>query len=346
MKNVHLLIADLFLPKDFVAAACAKLHLPYLEKILAQGGLSATINALPLSLEDALCDLFSIPYPASIAAISAKFDGLPAGCWMRADPVHVRLQREQVILLPNLQVSEDESVQLCDSLNEHFIAQGMRFFAPHPTRWYVQLDEAPQINTMPMSQVVGRNIQGNLPTGVAARHWHQLFNEIQMLLFSHPINASREAGGALPVNSVWFWGGLAPRNSTGENNPLPEDEKKRVSCATSDEVLVEMLAAAAAISFSTWSEQWHPVAEGRQLLVYTGLRAAIERGDWAGWRDALLAFEAGYAKPLWQALRTGKIAQLTFDVLSVDSLQQRRMTRADTWAFWRRSKRLADYSIV
>lgn len=346
MKNVHLLIADLFLPKDFVDVACAELHLPYLQKILAQGVLSTTTNALPLSLEDALCELFVMPHPASIATISAEFDGLPAGCWMRADPVHLRLQREQVILLPNLQVSEDESVQLCGSLNEHFVAQGMRFFAPHPARWYVQLDEVPQIDTVPMSQVVGRNIHGNLPTGEAARCWHQLFNEIQMLLFAHPINASREAIGALPINSVWFWGGLAPGVSKDDDTPQEEDENKRVSCASSDEVLVQMLAAAAAISFLTWSEQWHPADEGRQLLVYTGLRAAIERGDWAAWRDALQAFEAGYAKPLWQALRTGKIAQLKFDVLSADSLQQRSMTRADTWAFWRRSKRLADYSIV
>jgi len=49
------------------------------------------------------------------------------------------------------------------------------------------------------------------PKGVEALHWHQLFNEIQMLLFSHPVNEAREVRGELPVNSVWLWAEVVPR---------------------------------------------------------------------------------------------------------------------------------------
>ena len=337
MKNVHLVITDLFLPKDFAAEVCAELHLPALEKILARGvsaGSARTADSR-LSLEDYLCELFGVASTsgAPVASISAAFDGLEPGCWLRADPVHVRLQREQVVLLPNVSVSIDESVQFCASLNEHFAEQGLAFFAPHPQRWYVKLDEVPDIVTVPLSQAAGRNIHGNLPTGAASRHWHQLFNEIQMLLFAHPLNQAREARGELPVNSVWLWG-------NGKNPVLPQSPYDN---ASSDEVLVEMLAASAGIPFVQWQPAWRS-GEGRQLLVWTGLRAALQRGDLAAWRQALQDFEAGYAQPLWQALRSGKIAQLQLDVLGGDSQRQVRLTRGDAWSIWRRGKPLADYS--
>jgi len=198
---------------------------------------------------------------------------------------------------------------------------------------------------VPLSQAAGRNIHGNLPTGAAALRWHQLFNEIQMLLFAHPLNQAREARGELPVNSVWFWGG-------GGGYVPPQSP---YDSASSDEVLVEMLAAATDISFSGWPEQWRNshspslprvgrLSEGRQLLVWTGLRAALQRGDLAAWRCALQDFETGYAQPLWLALRSGKIAQLQLDILGGDSRRQVRLTRGDAWSVWRRGKPLADYS--
>lgn len=335
MKNVRLVIADLFLPVDFAAEVCAGLSLPALEMLLARGVStdSARIADTPVSLEDALCGLFDVP-GAPVAAISAAFDGLEEGIWLRADPVHLRLQREQVVLLPNVAVSQDEATLLCASLNEHFSGQGMVFFAPHPQRWYVRLEQSPDIRMTPLSQAAGRNIHGHLPTGADARNWHKIFNEIQMLLFAHPLNEAREVRGEVALNSVWLWG-------NGEAATVA----RRYDRASSDEVLVEMLAAVAGSQFATWPERWQ-AAEGEQLLVWTGLRAALQHGELASWRDALQAFESNYAQPLWQALRAGKIDSLQLDVLGGDSLRQLRLTRADSWSFWRRSKKLADYSAI
>lgn len=333
MKSVHLVITDLFLPRDFAAEVCAGLHLPALQKILARGASTGSARTADsrLSLEEALCGLFGA---RAVAPVSAAFDGLDEGHWLRADPVHVRLQREQVVLLPNVTVSAEEAMHLCASLNEHFAGQGLAFFAPHPQRWYVRLTESPDITTVPLSLAAGRNIHGNLPTGAEARCWHQLFNEIQMLLFAHPLNQAREARGELPVNSVWLWG-------NGSNSVTPQST---CDSASSDEVLVEMLAASAGIPFVQWQPAWRS-SEGRQLLVWTGLRAALQQGDLAAWRSALQQFETGYAQPLWQALRKGQITQLQVDISGGDSLRQVRLTRGDAWAFWRRSKRLADYSV-
>lgn len=336
MKSVHLVITDLFLPKDFAAEVCAGLTVPALEKMLARGP-SEILEAAPL--ENLLCGIFGMPCQADVpvAPVSAVFDGLDEGCWLRADPVHLRLQRDQLVLLPNLELSADEAGQFCASLNEHFAGQNLVFFAPHPQRWYVRLDKLPELETLPLSQVAGRNVRGLLPTGAEAKRWHQLCNEIQMLLFAHPVNAAREARGELPVNSVWLWGGGCGVKITPQ---------KVYNGASADEVLVEMFAAAADVPFAKWPEQWcAEPGTGTQLLVWTGLRQALQSGDLAAWREALQRFETGYAQPLWQALRSGKIARLQLDILGGDNVRRTLLTRADAWAFWRHAKRLNEYSM-
>jgi len=378
MKNVHLVVCDLFLPQDFATEVCADLRVPALEKMLARGASTGSDPSTGSGrtgeggyLENHLCELFDVPCQpeAPIAPVSAVFDGLGEGCWLRADPVHLRLQHDQLVLLPDVEVSADEAGWLCAALNEHFAGQGMEFFAPHPQRWYVRLDELPSIETVPLSQAAGRNVHGLLPKGSEAARWHQVFNEIQMLLFAHPVNEARAARGELPVNSLWLWGG-------GESAGSP---RKTYDSASSDKQLVEMFAMAAEIPFAGWPAQWNgslpptlmeqlairlgcqktaakPLvisreerkssSAGRQLLVWTGLRSAMQRGDLNAWRTALQEFETGYAQPLWRALRAGKISQLQMDVLGEDRVWRLLLTRADAWAFWRRARPLAKYAIV
>ncbi|MBI5625974.1 MAG: hypothetical protein HY935_02050 [Nitrosomonadales bacterium] len=356
MKSVHLVICDLFLPTDIAAEVCADLRLPALEKMLARGASTGSDpSTKPLvmsavegsartgeggSLEALLCVMFGVPCQPDvpIAPISASFDGLDEGCWIRADPAHLRLQRDQLVLLPDVEVSTDEAKQLCAALNKYFAGQDMEFYAPHSRRWYVRMDQLPDIETVPLSQAAGRNVRGLLPGGSEATHWHQLFNEAQMLLFAHPVNEAREARGELPINSLWFW---------GSGCSLAAPLLKVYDSASSDDVLSGMFASAANIPFAGWSERWC-VGEGsgKQLLVWTGLRSAFRQGDLSAWRDALQDFETGYAQPLWQALRAGKISQLQIDILGGSRVQHIKLDRADAWAFWRRSKPLAICSMV
>jgi len=336
MKTVRLVIPDLFLSKEFAAEVTRDLALPALEKILARGSFCEVPQHR--GIEHLTCEMFGVhcPNDAPVAALGAAFHALPEtpNCgWLRADPAFLRLQREQLLLLPNPPLTSDEAAQFCASLNQHFAEQGMTFFAPHPQRWYVRLDSPPNIHTVPLSQAAGRNVHDLLPKGVDALRWHQVFNEIQMLLFAHPLN---EARAEWPVNSVWLWGG---------------SQFLMTSCdfthVISDEPLVEMLARTAGIPFSCWQAQWREEAKnGEQLLVCHALHAALQQGNFAAWRSAIEQFEIHYAQPLWQALRAGKISRLTLVATNAESLQQRHLTRADTWAIWRRSKSLSAYAIV
>ncbi len=286
-----------------------------------------------MTLESYLSGLFGLPANAGIASLGAAFDGLGEGHWLRADPVHLQLQRDRLVLR-EVALGADEAGEFCADLNRHFSGEGLEFFAPHPQRWYVRLDAEPVIGTVPLSQAVGRNVRGLLPQGAA--RWVQLFNEIQMLLFTHELNERREARGELPVNSVWLWGSGCVAT--------PQACYRDVS---SDEVLAGMFAAAAGVPFSGWAARWRDTpGDVEQLLVWNGLHQALQRGDLAAWRAALQAFEADYAQPLWQALRSGKLGRLQLDVLAAEGSLRVTVTRADVWAFWRRTKPLAAYSMV
>jgi hypothetical protein len=152
------------------------------------------------------------------------------------------------------------------------------------------------------------------------------------MLYAHPVN---EARGEPTINSVWFWG----------EGKLDEPLRKDYQSVSSDDELVKMFSSAADIPFSVWDKQWRE-SEGKQLLVWTGLRAAIQRGDLAAWRDALQAFEIGYVQPLWQAMQNGKVSQIKIDVLAGDNSSSFNIMRSAVWKVWRHNKPLAQFSLV
>jgi hypothetical protein len=103
-----------------------------------------------------------------------------------------------------------------------------------------------------------------------------------------------------------------------------------------------MLAFAVGVPFADWSPVWRGDSG---LLVWNGLRSALQCGDLVRWRDELQRFETGYAKPLWEAVCDGRIARLTVDIQSADARHRLNLSRGNAWALWRRSRPLADYSL-
>ena len=113
-----------------------------------------------MSLEARLCAHLDV-VDESVAPITLQADGIQAEgfYWLRADPVHLQLQRAQMNLHANAMLSVDEAAQLCNSLNQYFAGERFKFFAPHPQRWYVRLGAAPDLVTHPLMQVAGKNIR-------------------------------------------------------------------------------------------------------------------------------------------------------------------------------------------
>jgi len=333
--HVHFVVPDLFLPREAAAGACAGLHLPALEKILAR----AQPAPLPASsLEEWLSAAFGAENQA-IAPVTLQADGEYPGAayWLRADPVHLILRGDQLILRPIGTLDADEAGQLCASLNRHFAEYGLHFMAPQPQHWYLRLGSAPGITTHPLAQAAGKDIHALLPHGADALCWHKLLNEIQMLLFEHPVNQAREARGEWPINSVWPWGG----------GHAPDRLLRPFERVSTDSPLAAAFAKVAGIGHSALpgdAAQCLAGGKGETLIVWDGLRHALQLGDLGEWRDSLQRLEQTCASPLLKALRDGRIEKITLDVLQAHASQRFVLTRGMAWRFWRLSMRLEHYA--
>ena len=335
--NVHMVIPGLFLPQAIAAEACAGLPVPALEKLLARARPEPLLTD---TLETWLCEMFGVA-DSSIAPVTLRADGMEPGSayWLRADPVHMRIQREQMILQTDVPLSADEAAQLCASLNTHFYAEGLRFSAPRPQRWYLQLDAAPGLLTHPCSQVAGKNANAYLPQGRDDLRWHAVLNEIQMLFHEHAVNQARAARDELPINSVWLWGGGR------EEGQLARPYAK----VCGDSQLADAFAQVAGIPGAMLPDDARNLLDGDSgevLLVWEGMQRALQHGDLHAWRDSLRHFEQCCAAPLLDALHAGRIAQLTLDVLRAGASQRFALTRSAAWKLWRRPKPLARYALV
>ena len=131
----------------------------------------------------------------------------PGGYCLFAYPVHLHPRREQLILMagPEFEPDEAESQLLLADLVAHF--PEWRIERSGDGMWFIIVDGDPGLETSPLEDVLGENIDDHLPRGRDAMAWHAIMNEVQMVLFNSKVNERREACGAPPVNSLWLWGG-------------------------------------------------------------------------------------------------------------------------------------------
>lgn len=334
------------LPSGAIAEqAASDLPLAALRKLFAR---SRHQRLAPVAAEAWLCQAFDVEKQQDwpVAPLTLMLDGVDPGThyWLRADPVHLRLQRNQMLLADCsvLGLSKQDADGIVTFLNQHFAQDGLRFIAPHAGRWYLSLERAPQLATRALSEVIGADINVNLPTGGDALHWHKIANEIQMLLHNHPFNDAREARGEMTVNSVWLWGG-------GRRPAVPG---RHFSEVWSDEALPCALAANAdlpAAPLPADAGHWlraidsaRPV-DSHHLIVLGQLAAAAQYGDLARWREEITVLDRDWFAPLLAALRRRRISRLTLAAPGYRSSERFEVTPADLLKFWRSGKPLPAY---
>lgn len=128
--------------------------------------------------------------------------------WLYAMPVHLVLQRDSFSMsapVP-LPLEQAEIDALTIALNKHFEAENLKFFW-HENHWFLRLTGNPNIQTNPPENAVDKDIAAFLSTGAGATSWAAFTNELQMLLFAHPVNQAREAKNLPAINSIWCYGG-------------------------------------------------------------------------------------------------------------------------------------------
>ena len=332
--HVHLLVPDLIIPG-------ADIRIDAGEILLAKGRHTATAKQTP---ESWLCKQYQLDdegNEGAAGAFSLLGDGMPPadGCWLRADPVHLRVDRDALILADSsvFSLTATEAGALTNSLNRHF-APRLQLQAVHPERWYARLDSPSDTRWTPLGEARGKPISGHLPAGEAAMRWHALMNEAQMLLHEHPVNEAREARGELPVNSIWFWGG-------GKAQDLPHRPFAHV---LSSDPLARGLAAASGASATALPESaasWLRTTpdSGTTLIVLDSLRPSFAYGELSGWAGRAAALERDWLAPLVTALRAGRIGMITTHLIGDGMSIDVETTRMDLRRFWRRRKPLRSY---
>ena len=330
MKHLHLVIPNLFPPQDIAVDVSAGLRLPALEKLLARGNMSVRPSG---TLEDWLCAAFGVQ---AVAPVRAVFDGLDVGgaYWLCSDPVNLHLQRAQALVLPEAIPVKEDADSLCAMLNAHFAEMGLRFFAPHPRRWYVKVEAEPQMTTSPLRQVTWRDAKYYMPQGADALRWQRITTEMQMLLYSHPYNQEREARGEALISSVGVWGG-------GRAEPL----KKSFDVVGGDSELTEVFAGGAGVSQAGLFSILLGGTYENGLWVSDAAGSAMQCGDQQLWRESLLRMEQEVAQPLLKALQAGRLHRLTLDVLADEGSQRFELSRVDAWKFWRPVRSLVRYAV-
>jgi hypothetical protein len=269
-----------------------------------------------------------------IAPIALLGAGIPPGdqFWLCADPVHLQVNRDQLLLLAPeaLTITDAEAVSLCAALNHHFAADHFTFLAPQPQRWYLKTAQPARIQTSSLSQVAGRDVDRMLPQGEDSLDWHRTFNEIQMVLHAHSVNEQREQRGALPINSLWFsGGGKLPRASTAFKSMIGSS------------AVVRGLSKLADIPFMATGQGIAAIGANDVLVELDEAARAAMRLDPSGWKQALEGLEQCWVSPLAQMLKKGRIRELV--IATVDNRRSYRwfISRMNLWRLWRSPASLA-----
>ncbi|MEO1766187.1 hypothetical protein [Thiobacter aerophilum] len=339
--QLTLVIPDLIPPRPQGALTDVylDLHAPDLAFLLARG----KRRSMPgTSLENWLGARFGLSWernlPAAPLSLLAEHGDPGEAWWLCVDPVHLAAHQDQVLLTgpEALGISRAEAEQWLNALNRHFAGEGVSFHHIRPDRWYARFATPLVVENAALMEVAGRAINDHLPRGEQARRLMRLVNEIQMLLFSHPLNQTREAAGRPTVNSVWAWGG-------GRLPTVPIRPNGRL---WADDLLAQGLARATHMPHSALPRDARSVIEvaDSHLVVLDALRAPAAYGDADAWRRSLRRLEEKWFAPLAHAFRKGRLTSLCLLALDACHSMEFTLTGQARWKFWRRVRPLSHYA--
>lgn len=304
-------------------------RLPALEKLLARGrrrrGARRLLGAW---LHDAF-ELGEQPMAAGALTLVAANADPGEASWVRADPVHLRLMRDRLVVVPGeaLDIPREEAAALGAAVNAHF-AGALEVRVVAPRRWCARIDRAFSPNDDSSLEEAGRQVVLGDP----------LVNEMQMLLHEHPVNQAREARGEPAVNSLWLWGGGRAPKAKSRWNAVLADEPLAMGLARLAKAGCRPLPASAGDWLARAPE------DGRYLAVLDALRVPAALGEAASFSETLLQMEAAWFAPLLDALRAGRVGMVTIHAPDGGEALSCETVRGDLRRFWRRAKALESYA--
>jgi hypothetical protein len=248
------------------------LELPNLQRLLRRLAVEhedpGPADSLSPPHERALARAWGLPADEGLiplAALQVQQSGGDPGTegWAWITPSHWRVGRDHIDMAtrPELQLDVQDSRALLEAMRPWFAEDGITLTYDAPLRWLARGDLFRTLPTASLDRVVGRTIDRWLPAGESGRPLRRLQQEMQMLLYTLPLNDARERGGLLPVNSFWASGtGALPAGG--------------IAAPTGLQVTHYMRDAALAGDVQAWLAAWQQV-DGQEC---PRLLADLERG--------------------------------------------------------------------
>ena len=292
--------------------AAGRPRLPKLERMLARAA-----QREPRHTHDVLAALFGLE---SGAIQSGPFMRLADGgrrddaWWLRADPVHLAPDRDQLVLLPGslLEVQPAELQALARVFGATFGADGWRLEISEAGRGYLRAPRALDVLTHDPEPFVGGPVLDAMPTGADSKLLKQLMNETQMLFHTHAVNTAREEAGRPVINSLWCWAGGRLPAATGK----------------SPRRIVSDLPLARGLAFWAGQDAAPPVAD---MPISDGYLVALAAGD-------PLALERDWFGPLFAQVKGRALPALD---IHLEGLGDFSLDSSAARSFWRLPKRVA-----
>ena len=281
------------------------LQLPHLDRLLARWQAGPALGTDEYSLnpphEQALA--LALGWSAGTAtlaqdalpwaALAAARHGLPGAgqaAWGQLTPVQLVPGREQIRLgdPADLQLDDAASRELLQIVRPLFESEGVLLHWLAPLQWLASHESLEALPCASLDRVVGRHLDPWLPPQRAARLLRRLQNEVQMLMYTHPVNEQREAAGLPVFNSVWLSGcGRLPAAWATDMPIPPLDDRLRRPALTED--------------WAAWCEAWRALDAGPLAsMLQAGEAGEAGRLTLCGERHAVTW--AAAPRGLWQRL--------------------------------------------
>jgi len=244
-----------------------------------------------------------------------------------AELIHLQADKDNARLVPMqaLDVTDDESDQLVEALNELIRHDGLAVLRTTPNHYYLTGMPASELDTWPTHAVANGKIADYLPRKSAAGDWRRLMTEVQMLFHAHPVNLARAARQQLPVNGMWFWGGSLPSiHSPVENVDLYTTDA--YACGLANAINIE--------SKPLHNFDWSNLAT-EVVVVELGVYTAWLRGDYAAFQTAKHALQERWVTPAQHAVANGSCNRFVLDGCEGQAIVEKPKTNLEP-RFWKR----------
>lgn len=179
-------------------------------------------------------------------------------------PAHWQIGMDHILMLDpeSLALQEEQSRALMQAMVPYFAQDGIALTFHSPLRWLARGDALADLPSASLDRVCGADVRPWMPATATLR---RLQNEMQMLLYTHPVNDVRTAQGLQPVNSFWVHG------SGRLDGPLP--------VGTAPTLAYELRQSALQGDWDGWARAW-------QQLDQTACSQLL--GEWRAKRPAAL----------------------------------------------------------